>query len=501
MADSLTIELTAPNGRKYTQPTGLFINNEWVPSSKGNKLTSINPSDESEIASVHAAEPEDVDKAVDAARKAYKKGPWRTMSSSERGDLMYKLSQLVEEHKETLATIETWDNGKPYLVSRDEDMAEVAGTLKYYAGWADKLHGQVIDTSSAKLAYTIREPVGVCGQIIPWNYPLAMAAWKLGPALACGNTVVLKPAEQTPLSILYFANLVKEAGFPPGVINILNGHGRVTGAAIAQHPGIDKIAFTGSTVTGKEIMKQASATMKNITLETGGKSPLLVFDDADLDQAVKWSHIGIMSNQGQICTSTSRILVQEGVYEKFVEEFKKHCKQVSVVGDPFSEDTFQGPQVTKQQYDKVLSYVEAGKSEGATLALGGEAQPNNGKGFFISPTVFTDVKPNMRIFREEVFGPFVVIASFKTEEEAVERANDTTYGLGSAVFTKDIVKAHRVAREIEAGMVWINSSNDSDFRIPFGGVKQSGIGRELGEAGLEAYSQKKAVHVNLGTWL
>ncbi|KAI7471265.1 retinal dehydrogenase 2 [Hortaea werneckii] len=498
----LAVELTAPNGKKYTQPTGLFINNEWVASSKGNMITSINPTDESEIASVHAAEPEDVDKAVEAARAAFK-GPWRDMSPSERGDLMFKLSQLVEENKELLATIETWDNGKPYQVALNEDLAEVSGCLKYYAGYADKVHGQVIDTGSAKLAYTIREPVGVCGQIIPWNYPLGMAAWKLGPALACGNRFVLKAAEQTPLSILVFANLVKEAGFPPGVLNILNGHGRVAGAAIAQHMGIDKIAFTGSTATGKEIMKSAAVNMKNITLETGGKSPLLVFDDADLDQAVKWSHIGIMSNMGQICTATSRILVQEGVYDKFVEAFKDYVGKTSKIGDPFSDETFQGPQVTKAQYERVLSYIEAGKSDGATLAMGGEAYKNvgNGKGFFVSPTVFTNVKSDMRVFREEVFGPFVVIASFKTEEEALEKANDTTYGLGSAVFTKDIVKAHRIARKIEAGMVWINSSQDSDYRIPFGGVKQSGIGRELGEAGLEAYSNKKAVHVNLGSWL
>jgi aldehyde dehydrogenase (NAD(P)+) len=330
-----------------------------------------------------------------------------------------------------------------------------------------------------------------------------MAAWKLGPALATGNTVILKAAEQTPLSILYLANLIKEAGFPPGVVNILNGHGRIAGAAIAQHLNIDKIAFTGSTATGREIMKMASVNMKNVTLETGGKSPLLVFDDADLDQAVKWAHVGIMSNMGQICTATSRVLVQEGVYDEFVKAFKVRVKETSKVGDPFKEETFQGPQVTKTQYERVLGYIESGKKEGATLVMGGEAFKNvgGGKGFFIAPTIFTNVTDSMRIFREEVFGPFVVIASFKTEEEAIERANDTTYGLGSAVFTKDIVKAHRVARKIEAGMVWINSSNDSDFRVPFGGVKQSGIGKELGEAGLEAYTNKKAVHVNLGTKL
>ncbi|KAK1066772.1 mitochondrial aldehyde dehydrogenase [Friedmanniomyces endolithicus] len=499
----LSVELTAPNGKKYTQPTGLFINNEWVAGSKGNKITSINPTDESEIAQVHAAEPEDVDKAVEAARAAFNNPTWRDMAPSERGDLLYRLSQLVEQNKEVLATIETWDNGKPYQVALNEDLAEVSGCLKYYAGYADKVHGQVIDTGPNKLAYTIREPLGVCGQIIPWNYPLGMAAWKLGPALACGNTIVMKAAEQTPLSILVFANLIQEAGFPPGVVNILNGHGKIAGAAIAQHLGIDKVAFTGSTATGKEIMKSASVNMKNITLETGGKSPLLVFDDADMDQAIKWSHAGIMSNMGQICTATSRILVQEGIYDKFVEAFKKQVAEVSKVGDPFSDETFQGPQVTKAQYEKVLNYIEAGKSDGATLAMGGEAYKNvgEGKGFFVSPTVFTNVKSNMRVFREEVFGPFVVIVSFKDEEDALQKANDTTYGLGSAIFTKDIVRAHKLARRIEAGMVWINSSQDSDFRIPFGGVKQSGIGRELGEAGLDAYTNKKAVHVNLGTWL
>ncbi|KAF2755158.1 aldehyde dehydrogenase-like protein [Pseudovirgaria hyperparasitica] len=498
----LTVQLKTPNGVSYTQPIGLFIGNEWHAAKSGEKITSINPTDETEIATVEAAGPEDVDIAVAAARKAFKDPSWRDIGGTERGKLMHKLATIIEREKETLAAIETWDNGKPYSASLNEDLAEVTGALNYYAGYADKLHGQVIETTPAKLAYTIREPIGVCGQIIPWNYPLAMAAWKLGPALASGNTVVLKAAEQTPLSILYLANLIKEAGFPPGVVNILNGYGKSAGAALASHLDVDKIAFTGSTNTGREIMKMAAVNLKNITLETGGKSPLLVFDDADLDQAVKWSHIGIMSNQGQICTATSRILVQDGVYDSFIKAFKDHVVNTSKVGDPFEDSTFQGPQVTKAQFDRVLSYIETGKSEGATLATGGEAYKNvNGKGFFISPTVFTDVKNTMKIFREEVFGPFVVISSFETEEEAVAIANDTTYGLGSAVFTKDIVKAHRVARNIEAGMVWINSSNDSDFRVPFGGVKQSGIGRELGEAGLDSYTNKKAIHVNLGSWL
>lgn len=392
--------------------------------------------------------------------------------------------------------------GKPYSVSFGDDLGEVISVFRYYAGWADKVHGQTIPTTPAKFAYTLRQPIGVVGQIIPWNFPLAMAAWKLGPALACGNTIVLKAAEQTPLSILYLANLIKEAGFPAGVVNILNGLGRVAGAAIVQHPGIDKVAFTGSTTTGREIMKMAAVNLKNITLETGGKSPLVVFADAELEQAAKWAHIGIMYNQGQVCTATSRILVHESIYDKFVALFKEVVATTSKVGDPFADDTFQGPQVTKAQYDRILSYIESGKSEGATLVAGGEPHKDaGGKGFYIAPTIFTNVKDNMRIYREEVFGPFVVVSSFSTEEEAITRANDSTYGLGAAVFTQDIVRAHRVAAEIEAGMVWINSSNDSDFRVPFGGVKQSGIGRELGEAGLEAYSQTKAIHVNMGTRL
>lgn len=463
--------------------------------------TSSSPptSDETEITSVEAGSAEDVDKAVKAARAALSSEAWEGISNTERGYLMWRLADLVEANKETLATLETWDNGKPYSVALEEDLGEVVSTLRYYAGWADKLHGQTIPTTPQKFAYTIKQPLGVCGQIIPWNYPLAMAAWKLGPALACGNTIVLKPAEQTPLSILFLATLIPQAGFPPGVINIVNGFGREAGVALVEHPDVDKIAFTGSTVTGRQIMKSASGTMKNITLETGGKSPLLVFKDADIDQAAKWGHVGIYSNQGQVCTSTSRILVQEEVYAEYVERFKQVVKE-NKVGNPFDSDTFQGPQITKAQYDRILGYIDTGKSEGASLVAGGVPHKNvgDGKGFFIEPTVFIDVKENMKIFQEEVFGPFVSITPFKTEEEAVKLANATSYGLGAAVFSRDIERGHRIAARLQSGMVWINSSNDSDFRVPFGGVKQSGIGRELGEAGLAAYSQTKAVHVNMG---
>ncbi|KAI0021022.1 aldehyde dehydrogenase [Xylariomycetidae sp. FL0641] len=496
MAD-LKVDLSAPNGKKFTLPTGLFINNKFVKSAAGGKVTSINPTDEQEICSVEAAGTEDIDKAVEAARAALLHESWAEISGTERGRLMFRLADLVEQEKELLATIETWDNGKPFGDALG-DMQEVMDCLRYYGGWADKIHGQTIPTTPQKLVYTLKQPIGVCAQIIPWNYPLGMAAWKLGPALACGNTVVLKPAEQTPLSILYFATLVQKAGFPAGVVNITNGHGREAGQALASHAGVDKVAFTGSTATGKQIMKTASGTMKNITLETGGKSPLLVFDDADLDQAARWAHLGIMSNMGQICTATSRILVQAGVYDDFAQRFREAIRTTSKVGDPFAADTFQGPQVTRAQYERILAFVESGQAEGATLATGGRPCPVDGKGFFVEPTLFTDVRADMRIYREEVFGPFAVLVRFADEAEAVRMANDSPYGLGAAVFSGSLERAHRVAAKVQSGTVWINSSQDSDIRVPFGGFKQSGIGRELGEAGLEAYTQIKSIHVNMG---
>lgn len=381
------------------------------------------------------------------------------------------------------------------------DLEDVILTFRYYAGWADKTFGQTINTTRAKFTYTLRQPIGVVGQIIPWNYPLGMASWKLAPALACGNTVVLKAAEQTPLSILYLATLIKKAGFPHGVVNLLNGFGRDCGAALTQHPDVDKIAFTGSTATGREIMRQAALTMKNVTLETGGKSPLLIFEDSDLVQAAKSAHRGIMSNQGQVCCATSRVLVQERIVPEFLRLFQGEIERVSRIGNPFAPDTFQEPQVSKEQYEVILSYIRAGVSEGATLATGGKPYDVNGKGFFIAPTIMTDVSPHMRVYREEIFGPCVVVVPFKTEAEALEMANDCIYGLGAGIFTQDITRAHRLADRLESGMVWINSGPSSDPRIPLGGVKQSGIGRELGEAGLEAYTQVKAVHVNLGTQL
>lgn len=402
-----------------------------------------------------------------AARAALKSPAWKDMDPTDRGNLMLKLAALIEAKRHLFATIDTWDNGKPYAVTHADDLPEAFNTIRYYAGWADKVAGQTVPTGPAKFAYTLRQPVGVVGQIIPWNYPLSMAAWKLGPALACGNAVVLKPAEQTPLSALVLAACIREAGFPPGVVNVVNGLGAEAGAALAGHPDVDKVAFTGSTATARRIMEAAAGTLKNVTLETGGKSPALVFADADLDQAAKWTHVGIMANQGQVCSATSRIFVQEDAYEDFVKAFRDTVEKVSVVGDPFDEKTFQGPQVTKQQYERVLKYAEIGKEEGATLVAGGEPlkeATSSGKGYFVAPTIFTDVTEQMAIYQEEVFGPFVVIGKFKNEEEALRLANNTSYGLGSAVFTKDLERATRVAREIESGTVWVNSSNDCDYR-------------------------------------
>ncbi|GFF53351.1 aldehyde dehydrogenase [Aspergillus lentulus] len=491
---STAVTLTLPNGKQYQQPTGIFIGNKFVQAS-GDTLDVIDPATEEKIISVQGASQTDVDEAVAVARAAFE-GEWRSLSSTQRGGYLYRLAELIHRDRELIAAIDAWDNGKPYAATLDGDLDEAYNVFRYYAGWADKITGRTIETSPAKLAYVLQEPLGVCGQIIPWNYPFMMLAWKVAPALACGNVVVLKPAEQTPLSALYFGKLVVEAGLPAGVVNIIPGIGILAGKALAEHQGVDKIAFTGSTNTGRLIMKSAASNLKNITLECGGKSPSLVFADADLEQAVKWCHFGSMDNQGQVCTSTSRIYVQEAIYDAFVKRFVQVTDDNAKIGNAFADDVFQGPQVSSVQYEKILSYIEQGKKEGAKLVYGGKKHGKNG--YFVEPTVFVDTTEDMSIVKEEIFGPVVVISKFSTEEEAIRKANATSYGLAAAVFSEKVSRAHIVASKLQAGMVWINSSGDSHYGIPFGGYKSSGIGRELGSYALDAYTQSKAVHVNLG---
>jgi aldehyde dehydrogenase (NAD+) len=479
---------------KYEQPTGLFINNEWVKGAEGKTFETINPTNEKPIISVCEATEKDVDTAVAAARAAFE-GSWRQVTPSERGRLINKLADLMERDIDTLAAIEALDNGKAFTMAK-VDTANAIGCLRYYAGWADKIHGQTIDTNPETLTYTRHEPVGVCGQIIPWNFPLLMWSWKIGPAVAAGNTVVMKTAEQTPLSGLYAAKLIKEAGFPPGVINVISGFGRVAGAAISSHMDIDKIAFTGSTLVGRTILQAAAkSNLKKVTLELGGKSPNIVFDDADIDNAISWSNFGIFFNHGQCCCAGSRILVQEGLYDKFVARFKERASQ-NKLGNPFEQDTFQGPQVSQLQFDRIMEYINHGKQAGATVAVGGDRYGK--EGYFIQPTVFTDVTSDMKIAQEEIFGPVVTIQKFKDEAEAIKIGNSTDYGLAAAVHTKNVNTAIRVSNALKAGTVWINSYNMISYQAPFGGFKQSGLGRELGSYALENYTQIKTVHYRLG---
>ena len=473
----------------------LLINNEWVASESGKTFPSINPATGEEIGQVAEADAADVDKAVRAARRAFEHGPWRKTSASERGRLLYRLADLIEQNADELAQLETLDNGKPVAMARAADLPLTIACYRYYAGWADKIQGKTIPVSGDYFCYTRHEPVGVVGQIIPWNFPLLMQAWKLGPALAAGNTVLLKPAEQTPLTALRVGELIVAAGFPAGVVNILPGYGPTAGGAIASHMDVDKVAFTGSTEVGHLIMRAAAdSNLKRVTLELGGKSPNIVFADADMDQAIEGSHFALFFNQGQCCCAGSRLFVEEKAYDQFVEKSVARAKK-RTVGDPFDRATEQGPQVDDVQFEKVMSYIEAGKREGAALLCGGKRVGD--RGYFIEPTVFADVKDTMKIAQEEIFGPVMSIIKFKDLDEVIERANKTIYGLAAAVWTRDITKAHAIANNVRAGTVWVNCYDVFDAAAPFGGFKQSGLGRELGEYGLQQYTEVKTVTVKL----
>uniref|UniRef100_A0A7N5ZRW8 aldehyde dehydrogenase (NAD(+)) n=1 Tax=Anabas testudineus TaxID=64144 RepID=A0A7N5ZRW8_ANATE len=456
----------------YSAPAiPLFINNQWQDAASGKTFPTINPATGEVICEVAEADQADVDKAVKAARNAFRLGsPWRRMDASHRGLLISKLADAIE---------------------RDAAYLAVSHCKVYYAGWADKWEGKTIPIDGDNFCYTRHEPIGVCGQIIPWNFPLLMQAWKLGPALATGNTVVMKVAEQTPLTALYIASLIKEVGFPEGVVNILPGMGPSAGAAIANHMDIDKVAFTGSTEVGHLIQQAAgSSNLKKVTLELGGKSPNIILSDANMEEAVEQSHFGLFFNQGQCCCAGSRTFVQADIYDEFVERSAERAKR-RVVGNPFDFQTEQGPQVDQEQFNKILGYISSGKREGAKLMCGGGVAAD--KGYFIQPTVFGDVQDNMTIAREEIFGPVMQILKFKTVEEVIERANNTKYGLAAAVFTKDIDKAMYVSHGLRAGTVWVNCYNVFGVQAPFGGYKASGNGREMGEYGLENYTEVKTV--------
>jgi aldehyde dehydrogenase (NAD+) len=475
--------------------TKLLIDNRWIPSESGKTFATVNPSTGEEICQIAEADAADVEKAVKAARAAFEHGPWRKMPSSARGRLLNRLADLIEQNADELASLESLDNGKPVSVAKAVDVPATVACYRYFAGWADKVQGKTIPIDGDYFCYTRHEPVGVVGQIIPWNFPMLMQAWKLAPALATGNTVVMKPAEQTPLTALRIGELIVEAGYPAGVVNLLPGFGPTAGAAIASHMDVDKVAFTGSTEVGHLIMEAAAkSNLKRVTLELGGKSPNIVFADTDLDEAVEGAHFGLFFNHGQCCCAGSRVFVEEKIYDRFVEKSGARARK-RTVGDPFDPQTEQGPQVDQAQFDKVMGYIDSGRSEGANLVCGGERVGD--RGYFIQPTVFSDVKDDMKIAKEEIFGPVMSIIPFKSVDEVVARANRTDYGLAAAVWTRDIGKAHAIANSVRAGTVWVNCYNVLDPRAPFGGFKQSGIGRELGEYGLQQYTEVKTVIVKL----
>jgi aldehyde dehydrogenase (NAD+) len=478
------------------EPGQLLINGHWVDGAK--KFDTINPATGEVLTQIAEGSPADVDRAVDAARRALedRNGLWRKMSASERGRLIWNLADLLEKNIDEFAELETLDNGKPIFESRYVDMPMVVDVLRYYAGLATKIHGETVNTLETAFTYTLREPVGVVGMIVPWNFPLLLASWKLGPALACGNTIVWKPASQTSLSTLRFGKLAIEAGVPAGVINIVTGPGAV-GRAMVQHPGIDKIAFTGSTAVGQEIMRSAADTVKRITLELGGKSPNIVFADSDIDNAVKGAITGIFYGKGEVCNAGSRLFLESKVKDEFTEKLVARASKMRPA-DPLDPKTRLGAIVSQDQMQTVLGYIEAGKKDGAKLVAGGNrVAVGEGKGFFIEPTIFGDVKNDMTIAREEIFGPVLSVLTFDDVDEVIEQANHNPYGLAAAVWTRDVKKAHSVSRRLKAGTVWINTYGLMDASLPFGGYKSSGFGRELGAHAIEHYTEMKTVWLNI----
>jgi aldehyde dehydrogenase (NAD+) len=476
----------------------LLINNEWRPSASGKTMEVINPATEEAIAAVAAADAADVDAAVASARAALD-GPWGTMSARERGRLVRQLADRLLERADDIARLETLHNGKPISESRHIEIPAAAECFEYYAGWSDKVMGETIPVKGNHLTYTLREPVGVVAAIVPWNFPLLLAAWKVAPALACGNTVILKPASQTPLTALALGEIALDIGLPAGVLNIITGSGATVGQALVEHPGIDKIAFTGDTSTGKAIMRSAADTLKKITLELGGKSPNIVLADADVDAAIRGATIGIFYGKGEVCAAGSRLLVDRSIKSEFIDKLAARAKKM-VPGDPLDPKTRFGAIASKKQLETVLRYVESGKTEGATLVAGGaRTDIGTGRGYFMQPTVFADVKPEMTIAREEIFGPVLAAIDFADLDEAIARANDSPYGLAAGVWTRDIKKAHYVARKLQAGTVWVNTYNVYDTAAPFGGYKQSGFGREMSAHAIEHYTQIKSVWIDLNT--
>ena len=475
-------------------PGRLYIGGQWVDALAGGTFPTINPATEETLTRAAEGRAEDIDRAAVAARKAFEEGPWAKLSGSDRGRILWKIGDLLEARVAEVAEIETLDSGKTITESLRVDVPMAADCFRYFAGWASKIEGETVPVRAPFFNYTLREPLGVVGQIIPWNFPILLAAWKVAPALAAGNTIVLKPAEQTPLSALRLAQIAEEAGLPPGVLNVVTGFGPTAGGALVDHPGVDKIAFTGSTSVGQEIMRRASGTLKRLTLELGGKSPNIVFADADLDAAVRGAGNAIFYNKGEVCTAGSRLFVEDALHDTFLDKLSAFTAKLPQ-GDPLDPKTRLGPQVSEAQMARVLSFVDKGKGEGARLVLGGERAP--GKGYFVRPTIFDGVRNDMTIAREEIFGPVLSVLRFREIDEVVRLANDTPYGLAAAVWTKDIKKAHRAARLLRAGTVWINSYGLYDSAMPFGGYKMSGFGRELGHHGLMEYTQTKSVWVDL----